>query len=214
MLGSYTGPLDHFLARRRRRQHRHPGGGTAFNVEIVAQDSANNTVSSYSGTVDLTSNRTCSAGCTQTASFTNGVLSSTSVTLSQVGAATITATDQGGTKTGTSNTFSVNQANPSLALTQSNSPSAGTGTAGTAITAGAITAALSASSGSNAGGTITFYYYQQASAPNPCSSTGRTTIGTATVNGNGNYNPNVGFTPTVAGNTGCSPSTAATRTTT
>src|SRR5205807_1393232 len=67
--------------------------GVAFNVEITAQDAFNNTVTGFTGTVDLTSSQACSAGCVQTAAFTSGVLASTSVTLTQSGTgATITAT--------------------------------------------------------------------------------------------------------------------------
>jgi hypothetical protein len=74
------------------------------------------------------------------------------------------------------------------------------GSAGTAIANTAIAATLSASSGASAGGTITFKYFQQVSAPSSCTSGGMT-IGTATVNaGNSTYSPNTGFTPTVAGN--------------
>jgi hypothetical protein len=108
--GSFTGPLDHFLVEA-------TGGGnigaqstgTPFSVKITAQDASNHTVTSFTGTVDVTSNRTCSVGCAQTAAFTAGVLSSHSITLTQAGTlSTITATDHSGTgKTGTSNTFTV-----------------------------------------------------------------------------------------------------------
>ena len=93
----------------------------------------------------------------------------------------------------------VNKANPTLSLAQSSAPSAGSGTAGTAISASSITATLAASSGATASGTISFVYFQQATAPTTC--TGGTTIGTGiTASGNGTYHPSVGFTPTVAGN--------------
>jgi hypothetical protein len=89
----------------------------------------------------------------------------------------------------------VGKASPTLSV----SGPAG-GTAGTAISGSAISAALAASSGTNATGTITFKYFQQSTAPSTCTS-GGTTIGTAAVTaGNGNYSPNAGFTPTVAGN--------------
>src|SRR5262249_62340661 len=48
-------------------------------------------------------------------------------------------------------------------------------------------------------GTITYTYFQQASAPSSCTS-GGTSIGTATVSANGAYSPSAGFTPTIAGN--------------
>src|SRR5206468_2107909 len=85
--------------------------GTSFNVKITAQDISNNTATGFTGTVNLTSNRTCSSGCTTTAAFTAGVLASQAVTLTQSGAnSTITATKTGSSETGTSNTFTVNPA--------------------------------------------------------------------------------------------------------
>jgi hypothetical protein len=85
--------------------------GTAFNVKVTAQDAGNNTVTAFTGTVDVSSNRTCSSGCATTAAFTAGVLSSQAVTLTQAGASsTITATKTGSSETGTSNTFTVSPA--------------------------------------------------------------------------------------------------------
>src|SRR5581483_10820412 len=50
-----------------------------------------------------------------------------------------------------------------------------------------------------ASGTITFKVFgPQTSAPSTCTS-GGTTVGTATVSGNGTYGPSAGFTPTSAG---------------
>jgi hypothetical protein len=98
----------------------------------------------------------------------------------------------------TSYAWTIVKASPTLALTQSSAPAAGPGTAGTAIPASAITAVLSGASGPAASGTITFKYFQQASAPTSCTS-GGTTIGTASVAGNNSYHPNTGFTPSVAG---------------
>ena len=76
-----------------------------------------------------------------------------------------------------------------------------TGTAGTAITAGNITSALTGSSGSNASGTITFTVFGPlTNAPTTCT-TGGTTVGTATVNnGNATYTSSAGYTPPGAGN--------------
>src|SRR5205823_5623084 len=83
--------------------------GTSFNVEVTAQDLYNNTVTGFTGTVDLSSNRTCSAGCNQSAAFSAGVLASKAVTLTQAGAgSTITATNHAGSETGTSTSFTVN----------------------------------------------------------------------------------------------------------
>ncbi len=72
------------------------------------------------------------------------------------------------------------------------------GTTGTAIAAGSISSTLSGAT-SGATGTITFTVFgPQASAPSTCS-TGGTAVGTATVTGNGSYNPPAGFTPSAAG---------------
>src|SRR5207248_792240 len=59
--------------------------GTPFSVKVTAQDTFNNTVTGFTGTVDVSSNKTCSAGCVQSAAFTAGVLASHSVTLTQSG---------------------------------------------------------------------------------------------------------------------------------
>jgi hypothetical protein len=72
------------------------------------------------------------------------------------------------------------------------------GSAGAAISAGSISAALSGSA-SGAGGTITFKVFgPQASAPTTCTS-GGTTLGSATSSGDGTYNPPAGYTPAQAG---------------
>jgi len=108
--------LDHFLVEA-------VGGGAiptqaagvAFNVQITAKDSVNNTVTAYTGagnTVDITSTGTLSAGSGTTAIFTNGVLASHSVTISNTGSFTITATDSAGglgtgSETGVSASFTV-----------------------------------------------------------------------------------------------------------
>src|SRR5439155_1012163 len=80
--------------------------GSSFNVRVTAQDAINNTVTGFTGTVDLTSNRTIGAGGGTTVAFTAGVLSSTAITLNQSGASsTITATKTAGSETGTSAGF-------------------------------------------------------------------------------------------------------------
>jgi len=85
--------------------------GTAFALKITAQDQFGNTQTGFAGTVDVTSNRTISAGGGTTAAFTNGVLASHSVTLTQSGAnSTVTVTKTGGTAAGTSNAFTVDSA--------------------------------------------------------------------------------------------------------
>jgi hypothetical protein len=81
--------------------------GLAFTLRITARDGFNNTVTSFTGTVDITSTGALAAGGGTTASFTNGVLASHSVTISNTGTFTITATRTGGTETGTSTAFTV-----------------------------------------------------------------------------------------------------------
>ena len=100
-----------------------------------------------------------------------------------------------------------------------------TGTVGRTLGSSTVGAVLSG--GASPVGTITFRVFgPQTTAPNSCAS-GGTTIGSATVSGNGTYHPSAGFTPTSAGNywsyasyggdngdkpasSACSPSTAET----
>lgn len=102
-----AGALDHFLVEA-------SGGGaigtqaagTAFNIKITAQDVNNNTATSFAGTAQITSNATLTGTPVTSASFTTGVLSSQSVTITSAQAGTtLTASASG--KTGTSNTFTV-----------------------------------------------------------------------------------------------------------
>jgi hypothetical protein len=83
--------------------------GTAFNIKITARDQFNNTVTSFSGNpndVAISSNATLTSGSGNTSNFSNGVLSSHSVTINPAFiAATITATKS--SVTGTSNAFNV-----------------------------------------------------------------------------------------------------------
>ncbi|MFA6519488.1 MAG: hypothetical protein WCT41_01535 [Candidatus Paceibacterota bacterium] len=98
-----AGTLDHFAIAAIGTQT----AGTAFNITITAQDVNNNTLASYSGTVDLSTTAGTIAP-TQSSAFSSGVRTE-SVTVTQAGTLqTITATDNGGTKTGTSSTFTVN----------------------------------------------------------------------------------------------------------
>jgi hypothetical protein len=104
------GLLDHF------KVEKSGGGpigtqtaGTAFNIQITAQDLNNNTVTSFTSTVSLTSNGALTGSPVTTVAFTNGVLNPQSVTITSSGSAvTITATGSG--KTGTSASFVVNGA--------------------------------------------------------------------------------------------------------
>jgi len=104
------GPLDHFVVTTPGTQ----AAGTAFNLTtITAQDVYSNTITSFTGTVDLTETGGGSGGTvspSQSGAFTAGVLSSQSIALSKAGSlVTITATDHAGTgKTGVTVTFTVN----------------------------------------------------------------------------------------------------------
>ena len=70
------------------------------------------------------------------------------------------------------------------------------GTAGSPIGASSISATLAG--GSAPTGTITFTVYGPQSSP-PTSCAGGTAVGTASVNGNGTYQPSSGFTPAAPG---------------
>ena len=82
----------------------------AFNIQVTARDYLNTTVTSFTGTVEITSTGTLSNGGGTTASFSSGVLSSHSVTIANPGNFTITATSA--PAAGTSNTFTVNALAP------------------------------------------------------------------------------------------------------
>ncbi|MEI7732972.1 MAG: hypothetical protein WCO56_25595 [Verrucomicrobiota bacterium] len=102
--------LDHFAVST-------PGpqtAGTPFTITtITAQDVNNNTVPTFTGTVDLTETGDGAGGTVtpaQSGAFTAGVLSGQSVTLTKAGAGvTITVADHAGTlKSGVSDPFAVN----------------------------------------------------------------------------------------------------------
>lgn len=98
--------------------------GTPFTIRITARDSSNNTVTTFTGTVNITSTGNLSAGGGATAAFTAGVLSSHSVTISNTGTFTITATYN--SNTGTSNSFDVNPASFVVTTEHSGTEQAGT----------------------------------------------------------------------------------------
>ena len=83
-------------------------------------------------------------------------------------------------------------ASPALSVSAPSS-----GTAGSAISSSSVSASLSGGSMPTAAITFTVFG-PQSTAPTVCSS-GGTTVGTATVSGNGAYNPSGGFTPPSAG---------------
>lgn len=81
--------------------------GQTFNITIVAVDGIQDTVSSFTGTVSMTSNCTIGTGAGTTLSFTSGVLSSHTMSVSSLGTCSLTATNSSGSEEGTSNTFTV-----------------------------------------------------------------------------------------------------------
>lgn len=87
--------------------------GNGFNIRITALDAANNTVETFDGTgstAEITSSGTLSAGGGTTATFTNGILTSHSITITSAGSTTITARRTAGSETGTSNSFTIEPA--------------------------------------------------------------------------------------------------------
>ncbi len=132
------GPLDHFAVTTPGTQT----AGSSFSITtITAQDTNNNTVTSFTGTVDLTETGGGAGGTvtpSQSSAFTLGVLSGQSVTLSKSGTlVTITVTDHAGTgKTGVSGTFTINAS----ALDHFAVTTPGTQTAGSSFSITTITA--------------------------------------------------------------------------
>ena len=82
--------------------------GQTFNIRITAIDGTSTTVTTFNGTVVISSSCTMDTGQGTSANFSSGVLSSTSVSISSVGSCTITATNSVGTEFGNSNSFTVN----------------------------------------------------------------------------------------------------------
>lgn len=81
--------------------------GQAFDIKVTAIDGTGTTVTSFTGTVSITSSCTMGTGQGTTANFTSGVLSSRSVSITSVGNCSITATNSAGAENGISNSFTV-----------------------------------------------------------------------------------------------------------
>ncbi|WP_176466310.1 invasin domain 3-containing protein [Aliifodinibius salipaludis] len=81
--------------------------GQNFDIRITAVDGANNTISSFDGSVNISSDGSLSEGEGTTANFENGVLSSHSITFSNTGTFALTATETDGSSSGESNDFTV-----------------------------------------------------------------------------------------------------------
>jgi hypothetical protein len=84
------------------------GVGVPFDVKITARDVYNNVVTSFTGSVNITSTGNLSSGGGPTQPFVAGILSSHTVTISNSGNFTITATKPSTLESGTSNSFAVN----------------------------------------------------------------------------------------------------------
>ena len=81
--------------------------GQSFNIVITAIDGTATTVTTFNGTVVISSSCTMGTGQGTSANFVSGVLSSTTVSITSVGNCTITATNSAGAEFGTSNSFTV-----------------------------------------------------------------------------------------------------------
>jgi hypothetical protein len=85
--------------------------GVSFNIGITARDANNNTVTGFSGTVQITSNGVLTGSPVSSGAFVVGVLASQSVTITsaQLGT-TLSVTESVSGANGTSNSFTVNPA--------------------------------------------------------------------------------------------------------
>ncbi len=81
--------------------------GQSFNIIITAVDGTSTTVTTFNGTVVISSSCTMGTGQGTSANFNSGVLASTTVSITSVGNCTITATNSSGPEFGTSNSFTV-----------------------------------------------------------------------------------------------------------
>jgi phosphodiesterase/alkaline phosphatase D-like protein len=83
--------------------------GTPFNIQITAKDASGNTITSFNGTVNITSTGVLALGGGTTPAFTSGVLATYQVSFNNTGTFTITATrTSGGSQSGTSAPIVVN----------------------------------------------------------------------------------------------------------
>ncbi len=81
--------------------------GQDFNIKITAVDGSGTAVTTFSGSVVLTSSCSMGKGQGTTANFSSGELSSLTVNVTSIGNCTLTATNSAGSESGTSNAFSV-----------------------------------------------------------------------------------------------------------
>lgn len=81
--------------------------GQNFNIKITAIDGIGDTITGFNGTVVVTSSCLMGIGQGTTSSFSSGILSSLTVSITEVDRCTITATNSAGTEAGSSNSFQV-----------------------------------------------------------------------------------------------------------
>lgn len=136
--------------------------GQSFNIKITALDGTATTVTTFTGTVVVSSSCTMGTGQGTTTNFTSGVLSSLTVSITSVGVCDITVTNSAGSENGTSNTFTVSAgaadasastitASPTVILNDGSSTSVLTvqliDAYGNILTSGGSTVVLSATAG-------------------------------------------------------------------
>lgn len=110
--------------------------GSAFNISITAKDANNDTVTSFTDPVDISSNGTIASGSGTTANFVAGVLSAHSITISNTGTFTIDAIHAVDNLYGTSNSFTVgpNVVNKLVITSYPSATNAGTETTAYTVT--------------------------------------------------------------------------------
>jgi hypothetical protein len=110
--------------------------GISFFIKIVARDSVNGMVDSFTGTVDVSSTGNLLEGSGTTDQFTAGILTSNKVKFSNTGLFEFTVTQTSGTSTGTSNSFLVHAGAPAILQVESAIDGKGSPIISQSITAG------------------------------------------------------------------------------
>jgi hypothetical protein len=172
------------------------GGSIADQATVSGGDSPTGTV-----TFNLYNNLhgTGPALFTDTEPLSNGSATSASFTTTATGTDYWVATYNGDSNNNSvssglaAESVSIHPASPSLGPVSAPSSV----TVGTKIAPSSISALLSG--GSSASGTVTFKVFGPQSSPPSSCSTGGTTVGSATVSGDGTYNPSAGVTAAHAG---------------
>jgi hypothetical protein len=98
---------------------------TPFFIQVLAQDSMNTTQTSFTGTVEITSNGPLIAGGGTSVSFTSGILSSHSVNFDSGGYFIIQVANSAGVESGASDTFTISNPLPQITALSPSSRTAG-----------------------------------------------------------------------------------------